>query len=155
MSEDVVGFAEVQKKIEDWSRDYEITEWIHAYDLSGRDAHRLAALAEEGLVWHLSATNEAGYVLEAEFDWFGPCHVCNELDHLKLHCKGSKGGGMQSVGFFVGKRPGNFASLEIDYDLNCAKCNSSGDFDSLDSSCSSCYGQGYVSVDYNWPAGAI
>lgn len=154
--ENGVGYQRYQRLIEIWSEENGISEWLHADDLRGRDIRRLKDLDEEGLVWHMITTNDAGWIIEPGFDWYGACHFCEAVDHLDQNCQGSKGMGWSTAGFFVGTKSGqNLQTFEIEYSLNCADCNQDDDFDSVDPGCPSCSGEGYVTVDYLWPGGRV
>lgn len=148
-----VGQEENQAIIREWSEQNKIVEFISAGDVSENVLIRLRGLENDGLVWHQVITNDAGYLLMPEVDWYGPCEFCAQLEHLSSKCSGSKGMGWTTVGFYVAnKSDPRWGEFEIFYYLPCALCNSDSSFESLDEACSSCQGQGQFGVDYQWPA---
>jgi hypothetical protein len=144
---------ENQAVIDKWSEENNIVEFISAGDVSENVLRRLRGLEDEGLVWHQVLANDAGYLVMRGVDWFGPCEFCAQLEHLSSNCSGSKGFGWITVGFYVANTSApRWNQFEIEYHLVCALCNSDSSFESLDEACSSCQGEGQVSVDYQWPA---
>jgi len=147
-----VGQEEIQAVINKWSEQNNINEFILASDVSENVLRRLRGLVDDGLVWHQVMTNGEGYLVMPGVDWFGPCEFCAQLEHLASNCKGSKGFGWTTLGFYIGDTPDpSWDELMIEYLLPCALCNSDSSFESLDEACSSCQGEGQVSVDYQWP----
>jgi hypothetical protein len=148
-----LGQEENQAVIDKWSEENNIVEFISAGDVSENVLRRLRGLEDEGLVWHQVLANDAGYLVMRGVDWFGPCEFCAQLEHLSSNCSGSKGFGWETIGFYIGNTSApRWNQFEIEYHLVCALCNSDSSFESLDDTCSSCQGEGQVSVDYQWPA---
>jgi hypothetical protein len=148
-----VGQEEIQAVINEWSEQNNIKEFISAGDVSENVLRRLRGLVDDGLVWQHVITNGEGDLVMPGVDWFGPCEFCAQLEHLSSKCKGSKGFGWRTVGFYIGNTSDpSWDEFMIQYRLPCALCNSDSSFESLDEACSSCQGEGQVSVDYQWPA---
>jgi hypothetical protein len=147
-----VGQEEFQAVINEWSEQNNITEFISAGEVSGNVLRRLRRLENDGLVWHQVLTNDSSYILMDGVDWFGPCEFCHQLEHLGTKCKGSKGLGWTTVGFYVANTSDpRWDEFQIQYQLFCALCNSDSSFESLDEACPSCEGEGSLIVDYQWP----
>jgi hypothetical protein len=152
MNPNGVGQEEIQAVINEWAEQNNINEFISAGDVSENVLRRLRGLEDDGLVWHQVMTNAEGYIVMPGVDWFGPCEFCHQLEHLSSNCKGSKGFGWTTVGFFIGNTSNpTRGEFNIEYYLPCALCNSDNSFESPDDTCSSCQGEGLVIVDYQWP----
>ena len=152
MNPNGVDQEEFQAIINEWSEQNNIIEYVSAGDVSANVLRRLRGLEDDGLVWHQVMTNAEGYLVRPGVDWFGPCEFCHQLEHLVSNCSGSKGFGWTTLGFYIGnKSDPTWGEFMIEYTLLCALCNSDSSFESLDDTCSSCQGEGLVSVDYQWP----
>lgn len=153
MSSGGIGFEKHQEIIDQWAKTYSISEFVAQDDVSAKTLYRLRKLDENGLVWHMITTNDAGWILEPGFGWYGRCLFCEALEHLNADCKGSRGMGWSTTGFFIADNPaGSARAIEIEYQLPCAACNEDSDFESPDPDCSSCEGEGDLYVEYQWPA---
>ena len=152
MNPNEVSREETQKLITEWSEQNAIKEFIPAGDVSPNILLRLKKLEEDDLVWHQVITNDGGWTITPGVDWYGECNLCSQLDHLNSNCKGSKGFGWTTVGFFVATN----ASSSLDEfwvpdGFPCALCNSDGSYESLDDNCSNCEGEGTFNAYYDWP----
>jgi hypothetical protein len=152
MNSNEVNREETQNMLNQWSEQNEIKEFIPADDVSANVLRRLRGLEEDGLVWHQVMTNDGGWSITPGVDWFGLCDFCSQLDHLESKCKGSKGFGWTTVGFFVANNSSpQWDEFWVPDGFPCALCNSDSSFDSLDDDCPDCEGEGLLSVDYQWP----
>jgi hypothetical protein len=147
-----VGQEEIQAVINEWSEQNNITEFISEGEVSANVLRRLRRLENDGLVWHQVITNDGSYILMDGVDWFGPCEFCAQLEHLGSNCKGSKGFGWTTAGFYIANTSDpRWDEFEVKYFLPCALCNTQSSFESPDDTCSSCQGEGSLIVDYQWP----
>lgn len=152
MNSNQLNIEETQSVITQWSQQNDVREFFSAGDVSAQVLRRLTALEEDSLVWHQVMTNDGGCFITRGVDWFGPCHLCSQLDHLNSKCKGSKGFGWTTVGYFVAKKSSPlWDEFWVPYGFPCALCNSDGSYNSLDEDCPDCEGEGTFSVDYKWP----
>jgi len=147
-----VGQEEVQLFIDKWADQNKVKEFIEAGDVSANVLARLLGLQEDGLVWSQVMTNAEGYLVMPGVEWFGPCRFCEQLGHLNTNCKGSKGMGWGTVGFFIAQNTDPLSGeFDIPDRLPCAGCNADGSFDAIDEDCSVCDGEGDVTAEYDWP----